>query len=95
MYQENEYIVLNDEANKELILKQVEIAEDNKITVLHEMVEGDMIEVNSELLIDSYVLPHMKFAKKNFHYKNKIFKFLHLPKWKMFGIQTNVYLWLD
>lgn len=56
--------------------------------------KGDWVEISENQLIDCTMLPYVKFIKKKFYYKNKIFRFLHFPKWRLFGFWTKVYEWL-
>lgn len=85
--------------NKEYEVKLID-AENEKFepyqskTIYYKINEGDCVEISENQLIDCTMLPHVKFIKKKFYYKNKIFRFLHLPKLRLFGFWTQVYEWL-
>lgn len=77
-----------------LEIRTINTPKEGQYPFIHKLVKGDWIEVSDALLIDCTILPYVKFIKKKFYYKNKIFRFLHLPKWRLFGFWMQVYEWL-
>lgn len=85
---------INGEDLEQVEFKQAKWIDGNGYTFVRRIQKGDWFGVNGDLLINDEILYHAKFIKKEFHYKNKLFQFLHLPKWKLFGWWRSIYEWL-
>lgn len=85
--------------DREYEIKTIDVKSENfelyqSEPIYYKINKGDCFEISENQLIDCMILPYIKFIKKKFYYKNKIFRFLHLPKWKLFGFWVNIYEWL-
>lgn len=67
MLNENTEWINGEDLEQVVQIHTISTPEEGQYPFIHELVKGDWIEVNDDLLIDSAVLPYLQFIKKNYY----------------------------